>query len=35
VHTDIPFLSKEDLIKNKESTGREKDILDVKYLRGN
>ena len=31
----IPFLSKEDLIKNKESTGREKDILDVKYLRGN
>jgi predicted nucleotidyltransferase len=31
----IPFISKEDLIKNKESTGREKDILDVKYLRGN
>ena len=31
----IPFLSKEDLIKNKESTGREKDILDAKYLRGN
>ena len=31
----IPFLSKEDLIKNKESTGREKDKLDVKYLRGN
>ena len=31
----IPFLSKEDLIRNKESTGREKDILDVKYLRGN
>ena len=29
----IPFLSKEDLIKNKESTGREKDQLDVKYLR--
>jgi len=23
------------LIKNKESTGREKDKLDVKYLRGN
>ena len=23
------------LIRNKESTGREKDILDVKYLRGN
>jgi hypothetical protein len=31
----IPFLSKEDLIRNKESTGREKDKLDVKYLRGN
>lgn len=28
----IPFLSKSDLIKNKESTGREKDKLDVKYL---
>ncbi len=31
----IPFLSKEDLIKNKESTGREKDQLDAKYLREN
>ena len=31
----IPFLSKEDLIKNKESTGREKDNLDAKYLREN
>jgi len=30
----IPFLSKEDLIRNKESTGREKDKLDAKYLRG-
>ena len=29
----IPFLSLEHLIKNKESTGREKDILDVKYLK--
>ena len=29
----IPFLSKENLIKNKESTGREKDKLDAKYLR--
>ena len=29
----IPFLSKADLIKNKESTGREKDKLDVKYLK--
>ena len=31
----IPFLSKKNLIKNKESTGREKDKLDAKYLRGN
>lgn len=29
----LPFLSKEDLIKNKQSTGREKDKLDIKYLR--
>lgn len=29
----IPFISKENLIKNKEATGREKDKLDVKYLR--
>ncbi len=29
----VPFISKPDLIKNKESTGREKDILDVKILR--
>jgi len=28
----IPFLSKEDLIKNKRSTGREKDKLDAEYL---
>jgi hypothetical protein len=28
----IPFLSKENLIKNKKSTGREKDILDAKTL---
>jgi len=28
----IPFLSKADLIKNKKSTGREKDKLDIKYL---
>lgn len=27
----IPFISKDNLIKNKESTGRDKDILDVKY----
>lgn len=31
----IPFLSKENLIKNKESTGREKDKLDVGYLKNN
>jgi hypothetical protein len=30
----IPFLSKEDLIKNKRSTGREKDRLDAEYLSG-
>ncbi len=31
----IPFLSKENLIKNKESTGRKKDKLDVEYLKKN
>lgn len=30
---EIPFLSKRDLIKNKESTGREKDKLDARYLK--
>jgi hypothetical protein len=29
----VPFISKKDLIKNKESTGREKDKLDAEYLR--
>jgi len=29
----VPFISKNDLIKNKESTGREKDKLDAEYLR--
>lgn len=29
----IPFLSKEALIKNKESTGRDKDKVDVQYLK--
>ncbi len=29
----IPFISKEDLIKNKLSTGREKDRLDAEQLR--
>ena len=28
----IPFISKENLIKNKLSTGRDKDKLDAKYL---
>ena len=28
----LPFLSKENLIKNKQATGREKDKLDIKYL---
>ena len=31
----IPFISKANLIKNKESTGREKDSLDAKYLKNN
>jgi hypothetical protein len=30
----IPFISLKDLIKNKQSTGREKDKLDVQYLKG-
>ena len=29
----IPVISREDLINNKESTGREKDSLDAKELR--
>ena len=29
----IPFISKENLIKNKQSTGREKDKLDANYLK--
>ena len=28
----IPFLSKDDIIQNKKSTGRKKDKLDVEYL---
>jgi len=31
----IPFISKENLIKNKQSTGREKDKLDADYLKRN
>lgn len=31
----VPFLSKEQVIRNKEATGREKDKLDVQYLKGN
>ncbi|MFH1645315.1 MAG: hypothetical protein ABIB11_02750 [Candidatus Omnitrophota bacterium] len=30
---EVPFISKDDLIKNKEATGRDKDKLDAKYLR--
>lgn len=30
---EIPFLSKENLIKNKQATGREKDRLDAEYLK--
>lgn len=30
----IPFLSKDDIIQNKKSTGRKKDKLDVEYLQG-
>jgi hypothetical protein len=29
----VPFISKPDLIKNKESTGRDKDVLDARNLR--
>ena len=29
----VPFLSKANLIRNKEATGREKDRLDVKFLK--
>ena len=32
-HLKIPFLSKTNLIKNKKATGREKDKLDIKYLK--
>lgn len=28
----IPFISKDDLIKNKQSTGRAKDLLDADFL---
>jgi len=31
----MPFLSKENLIKNKQSTGRKKDELDADYLKKN
>ena len=31
----VPFISKENLIKNKQSTGREKDRLDADYLKNN
>jgi len=28
----LPFISKENLIKNKKSTGRDKDLVDAKHL---
>ena len=31
----IPFLSKTDIIRNKEASGRDKDKIDAKYLREN
>lgn len=31
----LPFISKENLIKNKKSTGRDKDLVDVKHLEEN
>jgi deferrochelatase/peroxidase EfeB len=31
----LPFISKENLIKNKKSTGRDKDRVDVKHLEEN
>jgi hypothetical protein len=31
----LPFISKENLIRNKQSTGREKDKLDADYLKKN
>lgn len=34
-HLRIPFISRDNLIKNKRSTGREKDKLDAEYLSGN
>jgi hypothetical protein len=32
---ELPFISKENLIKNKKSTGRDKDLVDVKHLEEN
>jgi hypothetical protein len=31
----LPFISKENLIKNKKSTGRDKDLIDAKHLEEN
>lgn len=30
----VPFIGREDLLRNKRSTGRPKDMLDVAYLTG-
>ena len=32
-HINIPFISKNDLIKTKEASGRDQDLIDVKKLR--
>ena len=32
---DLPFLSRDDLIRNKSATGRKKDLLDIEILREN
>ena len=31
----LPFISKENLIQNKKSTGRDKDLVDAKHLEKN
>jgi hypothetical protein len=31
----LPFISKENLIQNKKSTGRDKDLVDAKHLEEN
>lgn len=33
--TQVPFIGRDDLLKNKRATGRPKDLLDVERLTGN